>query len=193
MKQAAKSDSRIYSNSSIGRCLESNVLNFLHPKPTGNYKDNIIFPYVFVADEGFAMKPNMLQPYFKNNAFYEAEFVFSYHLSRARRVIEKTFRILPSRFRIFRWPIIAHIETVVNITKACVALHNFLVKETGDHYLPSSMSDIEMLDDSGLQSLSRQVSNYYSQQAKDMNDKFKDYFTSPEGSIGWQDDMLKLN
>ena len=72
-------------------------------------------------------------------------------------------------------------------------MHNFLVKETSDHYLPSSMSDIEMLDDNGPQSLSRQGSNYYSQQAKDMNDKFKDYFTSPEGSIGWQDDMLKLN
>ena len=55
---------------------------------------------------------------------------------------------------ILRRPIIAHIETAVNITKACVALHNSLVKETSDNYLPSSMPDFETLDDNGLQSFS---------------------------------------
>ena len=34
-----------------------------------NYRDSIIFPYVFVADEGFAMKPNILRLYCRNNAF----------------------------------------------------------------------------------------------------------------------------
>ena len=115
----------IYSNNSIGRCIDNNVLNFPQPKLIGNYRDNILFPYVFVADEGFAMKRNMLRPYCRSDAIDEAKYVFSYCLSRLRRVIENTFGMLASRYRIFRRPIIAHIETVVNITKACLALYNF--------------------------------------------------------------------
>ena len=116
----------IYSNNSIGRCIDNNVLNFPQPKLIGNYRDNIIlFPYVFVADEGFAVTPDMLRPYSRSDAVDEAKYVFSYCLSRLRRVIENTFRMLASRFRIFRRPIIAHTETVVNITKACLALYNF--------------------------------------------------------------------
>lgn len=125
-----KSDSGICSNSSIGKCIGNNVFNFSQPKPIRNYRDKIILPQVFVANEGFALKPNMLRSYSRNNAFDEAKFVFSYRLSRARRVIENIFGVLASRFRIFRRPIIAHIATVVNITEACVVLHNFLVKQT---------------------------------------------------------------
>ena len=87
------------------------TLNFPQPKLIGIYRDNIIYPYVFVADEGFAMKRNMLHPYSRSNVFDEAKYVFSYRLSRARRVIENTFGMLALRFRIFRRAIIVHIET----------------------------------------------------------------------------------
>ena len=159
--------------------MKTTLLNFPQPKLIGNYRDNIIYPYVFVADEGFAMKRNILHPYSGSNAFDEAKYVFSYCLSRARRVTENTFGMLVSRFRIFRRPIIAHIETDVNITKACVALHNFLRKETSDHYLASSMSHAEALDDNCLQSFSYQGLNNYLQKAKNIRDKFRDYFVSP--------------
>ena len=52
---------------------------------------------------------------------------FKYRLSRARQIIENTFRILAARFRIFRRSILSCLETVENITKACVALHNYLM------------------------------------------------------------------
>ena len=39
-----KSDSGICSNSSIGKCIDNNVFNFLQPKPIRNYRDNIILP-----------------------------------------------------------------------------------------------------------------------------------------------------
>ena len=155
------------------------TLNFPQPRLIGNYRDNIIYPYVFVADEGFAMKRNMLHPYSRNNVFDEAKYVFSYRLSRARRVIENTFGMLASRFMIFRRAIIVHIETVVNITKRCVGLHDFLIKETSDHYLASSMSDVEALDDNCLQSFPCPGLNNYPQKAKNIRDKFKDYFVSP--------------
>ena len=43
-------------------------------------------------------------------------------------MIEITFAILASRFRIFRRPIIGKIENIKHITKAAVIFHNFLMK-----------------------------------------------------------------
>ena len=53
------------------------------------------------------------------------ERVFNYRLSRARRIVENVFGILATRFRIFRRPIIANVDTVTRITKAVLALRNF--------------------------------------------------------------------
>ena len=48
----------LYSNNSICKSIDNNALNFPQPKLIGNYRDNIVFPYVFVADKRSAMKPN---------------------------------------------------------------------------------------------------------------------------------------
>lgn len=185
-----KSDGGIYCKSNLGRAIDNNLLNLPGPKAFFHYRNDIEFPYVFVADEGFAMKCNMLRPYSRNNIFNIAEIIFNYRLSRARRIIENTFGILASRFRIFRRPIIAHVATVVKIAKACIALHNFLVTERSDQYLPRNVFEIEMLDANGLSPLSQQGSNNYSQQAKNVRDDFREYFMSPEGSVSWQNDII---
>ena len=135
------------------------------------------------------MKTNMIRPYSRNNTFDRTEVIFNYRLSRARRVIENTFGILSSRFKIFRRPIIAHVETIKNVTKSCVALHNFLMKEEFERYIPNN-SFIEMPPENSFESLSQQGSNIYGHNAKFIRDNFKDYFNSPEGSVKWQDDII---
>ena len=82
-------------------------------------------PHMFVGDEAFPLKQNMMHPYPGRN-LPQPQAVYNHHLSQARRVIENTFGILASRWRIFRRPILATPDRVVSFTKAAIALHNFL-------------------------------------------------------------------
>ena len=76
-----------------------------------------------MADDAFGLKPHMMKPYPNQNLPIDQR-ILNYRLSRARRVIENTFGIATSRFRVFRRPIIGRTEKVRSITKAVVALHN---------------------------------------------------------------------
>ena len=148
-----KSDSGIYATSELGRAIESNTLNY--PKgevKIDGYHDNIKFPYVFLSDEGFALKKHMMRPYpsHANTQYNKSEVIFNYRLSRARRVIENTFGILATRFRIFRRPIIANVDNIRFITRAAVALHNFLMKEDHAVYYPDTNEIIANKDITGL-------------------------------------------
>ena len=60
--------------------------------------------------------------------------VFNYRLSRTRRIIENVFGICARRFRVVRRPIIASPKKLFLITKAIVALHNFLMSIAEDNY-----------------------------------------------------------
>ena len=123
-----QSDGDVYSNSKLGQTIDQNILKFPAPAAIDNYNATKKFPYVFVADEAFALKPFMLRPYPKWDELNINKLIFNYRLSTARRLIENTFGILGSRFRIFRGPIIRKIEDIKHITKAAVILHNFLKK-----------------------------------------------------------------
>ena len=183
------SDSGIYNSSLIGKAIDENMLNFPGMTTLPGYDQNVSFPYIFVADEGFALKPNMLRPYSRKNAFDASEFIFNYRLSRARRVIENTFGILATRFRIFRRPIIASVENVQSTAKACVALHNYLMK-TNNRYFPSSINEIDNSNTEGLCPISRQGSRNSSVIAKNIRDQFKDYFNSNVGAVPWQNNIF---
>ena len=105
-------------------------------------------PFVFVGDDAFGLKENMMKPYPSQNRTLE-EKVFDYRLSRARRIIENSFGIATARFRIFRRPINAKVSTVKSVTKAVVGLHNFLMKKNheGDNqYCPPNYIDKEEND-----------------------------------------------
>ena len=72
----------------LGKAIDENMLNFTQMTALLGYMPNVYFPYVFVTNEGFAMKPNMLRPYSRKNEFNPSETTCTYRLSRARRVIE---------------------------------------------------------------------------------------------------------
>ena len=131
-----------------------------------------------------------------------SETVCNYRISRARRIIENTFGISASRFRVFRRPIVARVETVINVIKAVIALHNFLIISSPDNdsftYCADGYADQETTNgrragqwrrvvegDQGLISLTQVGSRNYSHNAKQVRDNFRDYFNGP-AAVSWQ-------
>lgn len=78
------------------------------------------FPFVLVGDEAFPLKDYLVKPY-PRDSLQIKEKIANYRISRARRQVENVFGLCASRFRIFRRPIIADVETVTSVTKAVVA------------------------------------------------------------------------
>ena len=91
-----QSNGGIYNNSKLGMAIDRNLLNIPEPTTINEYNITEKFPFVFVPDEVFALKPFMLRSFLRSNAFNLYELIFNYRQSRARRVIENTFRILTS-------------------------------------------------------------------------------------------------
>ena len=194
-----QSDGSVYNNSYLGHAIDNNLLSI--PSLSKIKNSEKILPYVFIADDAFSLKTNMMKPYPS-----QEQRIFNYRLSRARRTIENAFGIAASRFRIFHRPIIANIETVKSITKAIVALHNFLISFTNntstysyclerfvDQESRSGFISGEWRQDEnnifGMQDITKIGSNNYSKTAKEVRDLYKDYFNN-EGAVEWQTDLV---
>ena len=200
-----QSDGSVYSNSDLGYAIDNGILNFPSPSKVGN--SNEVFPYVFLADDAFGLKTYLMKPYPGSN-LQENEKIFNYRFSRGRRVIENTFGIAASRFRVFRKPIIAQVDTVKQITKAVVVLHNFLMCHRLDNepysYCPPNYVDQEgpagisagawrenTTENGAMQPINNIGSNNYSKSAKETRKMFMEYFNSNEGAVAWQLDMIR--
>ena len=128
--------------SDIGISIKNNLLNF--PKPEKLDHCDRVLPYVFIGDDAFPLGTNLMKPYPRHNLDNNRKLITNYRFSRARCIIENSFGILAARFRIFRRPIHAKVKTVENITKACTALHNYLMKDKSfkkEHYCPPGFAD----------------------------------------------------
>ena len=119
--------------------------------------------------------------------------------------MENAFGIAASRFRVFRKPICANVETVVAITKAVIALHNFLMRSDKEKYCPPTFVDEEIDNgeirkglwredvkefNNALSNIKTMSSNNYSVLAKEVRDNFKDYFNSADGEVSWQNKYI---
>lgn len=123
--QGRISDGGVFKNTSFFKKLEKNELNLPANEPLPGR--TISLPYVLVADDAFPLTEHIMKPYNRDLNKGSLKRVYNYRLSRARRIIENTFGLLSSVFRVFRKPIEIKIEdTIVNVVLACVYLHNLL-------------------------------------------------------------------
>ncbi|XP_071957894.1 uncharacterized protein [Antedon mediterranea] len=129
-------DSAIFGASSFFKRADFGTLKLPPPSVVGGQQ----LPYVLLGDDIFPLKTWLIKPYGGNNLTDEEE-VANYRTSRGRPTIENTFGVMAARWRIFRRPIRANIETVDQITKAVICLHNYLMQTDNAHYIPSGFVD----------------------------------------------------
>ena len=189
-----QSDGGIFANGHIGYFLGLPAPRQISPSL------EVHFPYVFTRDEAFPLETYLINSY-PRSCIGIKERVANYRISRARKVVEHTFGIAASRFRIFRRPIIAKTELVIEVAKTVVMLHNFIIHdrtESRSRYFPSGYADEEASDgvraggwrtegeSIGLNEINQIGSANYSRDAKHVRDDFRDYFFSEDGSLAWQ-------
>lgn len=83
------SHSGTLSASPFGKALQARRLNLAEDLPPLNAHDLGPVPYVFVGDEGFPLKPHLVQP-FPGCQLSRQQRIFNYRLSRARQMVECT-------------------------------------------------------------------------------------------------------
>ena len=207
--QGKNSDGMVLANSAFGKRLKSHDLDL--PPPAVLPGTNIALPHAFVADEAFPLHENIMRPY-GGSKLPKSRRIFIYRLSRARRIVENAFGIIPSRFRVFRRPLSVKLETEDVIVLASTALHNFLRRKTALRYIDGHTADYEDLqgnvvqgqrrnkqDTAGLRPLRgdteglrplRGNSVRRSDIALHSRMELTKYFMSEVGAVPWQSSMI---
>ncbi|CAN7947515.1 unnamed protein product, partial [Ixodes hexagonus] len=155
---------------------------------------------------GVPLLTNLMRP-FPCKSLKLPQKVSNYRLSRARRVIENTFGILVTRWRIFIQPIQAFAKTLEAVVWACVSLHNYLrasdESERGERlYCPAGYADadkeghpgqttngrwrVDSADGTALSDVGRVGSNTHATAVKNVREKYMKYFCSRNGELPWQ-------
>lgn len=157
-------------------------------------------PFVFVGDDAFPLKRNLMKPYPGIQEKGSGTRIFNYRLSRARRVSENVFGILCSVFRVLRKPMLLQPEKAKKIVMAAIYLHNYLRKNAAKSYNPPGIFDHEATDTGiitpGIWRRDESQQNSFTNlhriprrspaDAQTVRETFKDYFLSNEGEVPWQ-------
>jgi hypothetical protein len=188
--QGSANDAAVFNASTFGNLI-SESSNPLHIPPERYISGtNIKTPLMFIADEAYPLRPNIMKP-FSSRRLCASERIFNYRLSRARRVVENSFGILVNRFRIFRHAIQLPPEKVSDMVMAACALHNFLRDRSvpaGDETLENGTVNESMGHEplvSHIQHIPRAKGAHYNSASKAIRDTLAHYFVS-EGQLSWQ-------
>ncbi|XP_046684984.1 putative nuclease HARBI1 [Homalodisca vitripennis] len=131
------SDGGVLFETDFGQQLENGQLNLPSPTTFPNNRD-VCLPFVFLGDEAFPLKENLMKPY-TNKGITHDERIFNYRICRGRRVVENAFGILANRFQVLQTTIRTSLETTEVIILACCALHNYLRRKSSTYLTPSSV------------------------------------------------------
>lgn len=199
--QGRISDGGVFKNTSFYKKLDNNEIEIPNEESLPGRASKI--PYVFVADDAFPLKNNIMKPFPGIQKKGSKERIFNYRLSRARRIIENIFGIMSAVFRVLRKPMLIepHTQKATKVVLCCVYLHNFLRKSHSSRniYTPLGIFDAEVeghviegswRNDSNPSSFLplNRVGRKPSQSSHFIRQEFADYFKTNVGSVPWQDE-----
>jgi hypothetical protein len=184
-------DALAFSKSTFNEALQTYTLNL----PTDG---------VFVGDDAFPLRENIMKPYSMKRPLTVKERIFNYRLSRARRVSENAFGIMVSRFRVYEKPIPLQLHKVDQLIKATCVLHNWLGQSTTSTLpgVTDGMLDVEDWEEGriipgcwrqmkveGMKNATSLHSNNYRRNVRDVRDNYAEMFCSSE-VVPWQWTMI---
>lgn len=167
-----QSDGGTFRASDVGRLLEEKKLAIPEEKclPSTNMK----LPHVFIADEAYPLRENIMKP-FSKKATGETQEVFNKRLSSARKTVECAFGILFAKWRIFSSCIETSPKAADKIIKAACILHNIVIDKDGFHENETHIPPIPAFCNQPTRSRSN---NAAARKAKDVRNKFMEYFVN---------------
>lgn len=169
----------------------------LHLPENDETKHNL--NYVFIGDEGFGLHKHLLTP-FSQREIDNEESIYNYRQARARNVVENTFGIITSRFKILCRPINIKPVNICYVVLAICSIHNYLRRKS-ELYFTSTTVDKEnksgtvviegdwRRDSAELLGLQKVNTTNATTLAKQSRDEYKRYFNSI-GSVPWQEDII---
>ncbi|XP_039459435.1 protein ANTAGONIST OF LIKE HETEROCHROMATIN PROTEIN 1-like [Oreochromis aureus] len=176
------SDGGILANSTFGQALRAGTLHLPPDQPLPGGEHRGAQPHVFVADEAFPLRRELMRP-FPGRLLPLEKRKFNYRLSRARMIVEGAFGVLSSQWRMYRCSMELHPEIAEKCVKATCVLHNFL-RGLDERGAPAVRSVAPAVVEP-LQSLGRVAANNSSREAVLVREKFMAHF-SAEGAVTWQ-------
>ncbi|XP_069610656.1 uncharacterized protein [Ranitomeya imitator] len=168
-------DSQVLRTSQIGLQILRDGITLPAPQPLPGTTHPV--PFVMVSDEAFPLMTNLLRPYPRRGLNAQKR-IFNFRLSRARRVVECTFGIMVSQWRILNTTIQLDIRTVDSVVKACCVLHNYV-----RDYSPEV--DVETLYEHFDTAINWGPAGPNMSGLR-VRETFADYFKSSEGAVPWQ-------
>uniref|UniRef100_A0A3B3T7M1 DDE Tnp4 domain-containing protein n=1 Tax=Paramormyrops kingsleyae TaxID=1676925 RepID=A0A3B3T7M1_9TELE len=164
------SDGGTLAASTFGRALCQGSLGIPVDKPLPGAEHLGPIPYVFVADEAFPLRRHMMRPH-PGQKIGREQRLYNYRLSRARRMVECSFGILATQWRLYRRVLGVTPEMAEKVVKATCILHNLLRVDQAEEPLqvPSSEPDSKAIT---------------------IREKFTQYFSSTEGPVPWQENII---
>lgn len=126
------------------------------------------------------------------------ERIYNYRLSRARRMVENAFGILTNRFRVLHTPMCMKPDRAEAVVTASCVLHYILRDRSPPRRKPDQEDSVshEVIpgtwreDPPVGEPVPTLAGNTSTKSAKDQRNHLRDYFSSPEGSIPWQESRI---
>lgn len=145
-------------------------------------------PHVLVGDTAFLLKRHLLWSY-PGKHLSKQKRVFNYCLSLTWRMVECTFGILASQWKLYHRVLGVSSKVAVAVVKATYILHNFICFASAD-VEGGSCAPLPLVPQYDIQLIQWLGSNNASRDALEIRQRYTTYFSSPAGEVEWKHSVI---
>ncbi|XP_066974246.1 uncharacterized protein [Macrobrachium rosenbergii] len=190
----SESDGGVFAQTRLCEMLAKQEANLPQPEALPDATNGAPVDYFLLGNDAFPLGNYLMKPYPKRGLSKE-EWIYNYRLSRAWRMVENAFGILASKFRVLHTSMCIKPDGAESVVLAACVLHNLIItrnphRQEGDQENPVTHDFVPCAwrsDPPIGKALPTVGGNTATRNAKEQRNILKDYFSSPAGSITWQE------